>query len=455
MKKMSVKAKVTAWIGIFTVLISAIALAVIIQFVSKTVWTEAENVLREAVEEFESEIELLPNGGYVIDEDSYHEDQVIFSIYSSEGELLSGSVPSVFPDNTTLKNGIVQKISTEGKMYLTYDVAIDQKNGEYLWLRGILYTSLISSAEKQSIIAASILLPGLIFVAVGGGYLITRRAFAPMEEICSTAAEIADSGDLARRIELKKSNHEFYRLAELLNRMLETVEKAFEKEKQFTSDASHELRTPIAVIISESEYGLLPDVEAEEKTEALEVVLEQAKKMSTLIAQMLMMARNEKHKQVLEKINLSEVVQMVKEDLEEKAQAKNVMLHTDFEKDIFILAEQTALIRIFTNLVENAVYYGRENGNVWISIWKEEKKVKCSVKDDGIGIANEHQEKIFQRFFRVDQARTAEDESHSGLGLPMVKMLVENLGGEVFVQSELGRGAEFCCVFLSFECNET
>ena len=97
MKQVSIKAKITAWIAVFTILIAGIALVVIMQFVNKTVWTEAENVLREAVEEFEEEIEIFPNGGYEIDEDSYHEDQVIFSIYSNEGALLSGSVPSAFP----------------------------------------------------------------------------------------------------------------------------------------------------------------------------------------------------------------------------------------------------------------------------------------------------------------------------------------------------------------------
>lgn len=447
MRNISFKVKVTAWITVFTVLISGIALAIIFQFVSRNVWQEAENVLREAVEEFEEEIEVLPNGGYIIDEDSYHEDQVIFSIYSNEGELLSGSVPSAFPVNTVLKNGIIQRISADGKMYLTYDIAIDCGENEYLWLRGILYTSLISSAEKGMILIASVLLPILILVAAAGGYFITKRAFAPVDEICRTAAEIADSNNLSRRVQIQKSNKELRKLADWFNRMLDSVEAAFEKEKQFTADASHELRTPISVIISESEYGILPDITEEEKTEALEVVLGQAKKMSAIISQMLMMARNERKQVVLESVNISETVQMISEDLRPRAEEKGIKIELNIEERIYISAEHTGVIRIFNNLIENAISYGKENGHVWIRLYKEENQVKCVLKDDGIGISKENQEKIFHRFFRVDKARTVGDEAHTGLGLSMVKMLVENYNGMVSVQSEVGKGTEFLVTF--------
>lgn len=447
MRNVSFKVKVTAWITIFTLLISGIALAIIFQFVSRNVWDEAEKVLREAVEEFEEEIEVLPNGGYIIDEDSYHEDQVIFSIYSNEGALLSGSVPSAFPVDTVLKNGIVQRINADGKMYLTYDIAIDCGNNEYLWLRGILYTSLITSAERGIILIASVLLPILILVAAVGGYLITKRAFAPVDEICRTAAEIKDSGNLSRRVQIKKSGRELRKLAELFNKMLDSVETSFEKEKQFTADASHELRTPISVIVSESEYGILPDVEEEERIEALEIVLEQARKMSDIISQMLMMARNEKKQLVLENINVSEVVQMVAEDLEGLAEEKNIEIDIELEEDAYISAEHTGVHRIFTNLIENAISYGKEKGHVWIRIYREDSMIKCSIKDDGIGISRENQEKIFHRFFRVDKARTSGEETHTGLGLAMVKMLVENYDGTISVKSELGVGTEFLVTF--------
>lgn len=447
MKRISVKAKVTAWIALFVILIAGIALAVILQFVSKTIWTEAENVLREAVEDFEEEIEILPNGGYIIDEDSYHEDQVIFSIYNNEGALLSGSVPSLFPVNTILKNGIVQRIHSEGKMYLTYDVAIDCGDNEYLWLRGILYTSLISGVEKRIILMVSVILPILIIVAIAGGYFITKKAFDPIDEICRTAVEIADKGDLSRRVEIKKSGKEFQKLAQFFNKMLDSVEKTFEKEKQFTADASHELRTPISVILSQSEYGLLTDIEDDERKETLEVVNSQAKKMSAIISQMLIMARNEKSKKILEKVDVGESILNVIEDLNKKALEKNILINLDVEDDVFIRSERMDIIRIFTNLIENAISYGKLNGHIWIRLYKENKFIKCAVKDDGIGIAPENHEKVFYRFYRVDKVRTAGHETHTGLGLSMVKMLVENYNGTIHVKSELGKGTEFIMTF--------
>ena len=129
------------------------------------------------------------------------------------------------------------------------------------------------------------------------------------------------------------------------------------------------------------------------------------------------------------------------------AAAKNISIDLNMEENVFVMGEKTGIIRIWINLIENAIHYGNVGGHIWIRIMKESTKIKCVIKDDGIGIAPENQEKIFHRFFRVDKARTSEEEVHTGLGLSMVKMLVENYKGEIVVASELGHGTTFTITF--------
>ncbi len=154
------------------------------------------------------------------------------------------------------------------------------------------------------------------------------------------------------------------------------------------------------------------------------------------------MARNDQKKLELQKIDIGEAALWAVEDLLPKANAKNIKIHFNIEENLFIRGMITGVNRILVNLIENAVRYGVANGNIWIQLYSEETTVKCSIKDDGIGIAPEHQEKIFHRFYRVDHTRTTEEESHTGLGLAMVKMLVESYDGTIIVRSELNKGTE-------------
>ena len=292
MRHLSLKMKVTIWYTTFVVLIASLALLVVAQSVEQMIVSDQEEELREDVTDFAEDLEIF-GGTYMPEDGIFYDEDVAFSIYNNAGELLEGTVPADFPQNTTLKNFKIQKVSSGEMQWLTYDIALDLGQGELIWIRGIMYMGRAVAMENFLILLVAILLPILVILAAVGGYLITKRAFAPIEQIRKAAQEIAGGGDLKRRVPVEEAKGELKELSRTFNGMLDTIEKAFENERQFTADASHELRTPISVVIAQSEYGVLEDTTDEERREALEVVLGQGKKMSSLVSQLLDISRSE------------------------------------------------------------------------------------------------------------------------------------------------------------------
>ncbi|QDW73376.1 HAMP domain-containing histidine kinase [Lachnospiraceae bacterium KGMB03038] len=448
MKKLSIKMKVTIWYTVFVAIVALFALGVVALYAGRMIWSEQEKELREEVAEFAEELEVS-GSGYVTEEGRFYDDDIVFSLYNESGALLDGNVPASFPENTTLKNGVVQTISSGEQEWLTYDIAVDYGGDHMVWVRGITYMGLAMTMSGGLLIVSCILIPVLVVLAAAGGFIITKRAFKPVEDIQRTAAEIAGSKDLARRMPTEEASGEIRELAETFNGMLGTLESTLEDEKRFTADVSHELRTPVSVIMAQGEYAMLEDSTEEERKEALEIIVGQAKKMSAMIAQLLEMARREKSAGPAgrEKVDLGEIVNLAAEELKDLSGEKRITITSDSEQELYVWGEQTAFTRIFMNLVTNAVQYGKEGGHVWLKAWKEGEEVLCSVRDDGIGIGPEELPHIFRRFYREDKSRTGRAEAHAGLGLSMVKHLTENFGGTIQVYSQKEKGTTFVLHF--------
>lgn len=448
MKKLSIKMKVTIWYTVFVAIVALFALGVVALYAGRMIWSEQEKELREEVAEFAEELEVS-GSGYVTEEGRFYDDDIVFSLYNESGALLDGNVPASFPENTTLKNGVVQTISSGEQEWLTYDIAVDYGGDHMVWVRGITYMGLAMTMSGGLLIVSCILIPVLVVLAAAGGFIITKRAFKPVEDIQRTAAEIAGSKDLARRVPTEEASGEIRELAETFNGMLGTLESTLEDEKRFTADVSHELRTPVSVIMAQGEYAMLEDSTEEERKEALEIIVGQAKKMSAMIAQLLEMARREKSAGPAgrEKVDLGEIVNLAAEELKDLSGEKRITITSDSEQELYVWGEQTAFTRIFMNLVTNAVQYGKEGGHVWLKAWKEGEEVLCSVRDDGIGIGPKELPHIFRRFYRADKSRTGRAEAHAGLGLSMVKHLTENFGGTIQVYSQKEKGTTFVLHF--------
>ena len=373
MKKMSWKIKVTIWYTTFFVAIALISMLSISRYSERVFIEEQNDELEGTMREFLQGLEF-ENGTYELEDYGFFLNDIMFSIYDKNGKLLEGNVPSDFPIDTLLKNRQPQDIGSQEHKWKTYDVYLtdndEEENNDGIWIRGIMYTTRSSAMEKRMLLMELSVLPILVLIAAGGGYLITRRAFLPVEQIRQTAQQIARGGELSERVPVRKSSGELRRLSQTFNEMLDTIESTFEEEKQFTADASHELRTPIAVIIAESEYGMLEDSTEEERKEALEVILGQSKKMSLLVSQLLAMSRSEHESRNAryERTNLTKVMESVSAELKGKAKEKNIEIKAECEQEVYINADQMGLTRIFVNLISNAIQYGKEDGYIHVSL---------------------------------------------------------------------------------------
>ena len=227
--------------------------------------------------------------------------------------------------------------------------------------------------------------------------------------------------------------------------MLEKVEKAFIKEKQFTSDASHELRTPVTVILSQCEYLLEDSTLKEDERASIEVIQRKAQNMAKMISQLLFLSRTDQNRLVLHKeyVDLSLLTEMAAEEQEEIAGKKGIRIERDIQEQIKGYVDETLFIRLWMNLIGNGISYGKENGWLKVSLKKKDGKIEGCVEDNGIGITKEQLTHIWERFYQADASRSGEEGSGSGLGLPMVKWIVEAHGGEIEAESVFGEGSRF------------
>ncbi|MED2787315.1 HAMP domain-containing sensor histidine kinase [Bacillus thuringiensis] len=447
MKRLSIKMKVTLWYTGLIVIIMALVLAFILTSSDKVLLFNMKDQLKSTVKESMEDIEYK-HGQLKIDDDfETLEDGVNISIYSKQGELLVGHSPTSFNKKISLKSDEIQTIKDGNKEWIVYDFLHNAGGDEQVWVRGIMTMNQLSSTMNTLIVVTIISFPLLILIAAFGGYFITQRAFRPVQQMSDSASKIGDGKDLSKRINLQGSRKdEMYHLAQTFDKMFERLETSFESEKQFTSDASHELRTPTSVIISQCEYALSQRTNPKEMEESLEVILKQSHKMSALISQLLLLARADQGNHntfQFECINMSELTEIVVEELSLMVQEASIDITTHIEEDLFIKADQTLMMRLLMNLLTNAIAYSKASGTVHMQLFRDETNIIGKVSDNGIGISEQHITKIWDRFYRVDAARTSSNIGNTGLGLSMVKWIVELHGGEITVESKLGEGSTF------------
>lgn len=443
MRKVSITTKITIWYTAFMVFITVGVLSVLVYTGNLRASEAVKTLLMDSVADASEEIEGF-GGNFIVDDNlNFYEDGVYISIYDDEGELVEGRRPRELSQLPELKDKETVKLADNNDdAWYVYD-SLFKVDDRFVWVRGIVKDPSDKSTFSFVQNLAIITLPLLVIIAALGGYVITRRAFRPVREVINTVEEISEDGDLSRRINVHKNNDdsgdEIYRLAGTFNGMFDKLEKSFKQEKQFTADVSHELRTPLAVMISQSEYAI-EDPEYREK--ALEVMNREARRMSGLVNKLLTLSRSDAGRLTPDKENLqlSEICEMVAQQQTESAAFKCISIETDIAENICILADESMIIRILLNLMDNAVKYGRENGKVRLSLVEDNGFAVCAVEDDGIGIAEGELDRIWERFYRADVSRS---EEGSGLGLSMVAALVKAHGGRAEVTSTEGQGSCF------------
>ncbi|HXY37704.1 MAG TPA: ATP-binding protein [Planctomycetaceae bacterium] len=283
---------------------------------------------------------------------------------------------------------------------------------------------------------------GVLALGLIGGFWFSGRAIKPIEAISAAAAEISLS-NLSRRIDVSGTETELTGLARTLNQMIDRLESAFAQQVRFTADASHELRTPLAVILSHAELALDKSRPAGELRETIETCRRSALRMKSVVESLLTLARFDSGELQLDcrPIDLSRITGDCAALLRPLAEKRGIALELDLES-AGLVADQDRISQVVTNLLTNAIRYNHDNGRVMVTTRSSKSDVVLSVADTGIGIGPEHLPHIFERFYRVDKARSRKDGG-IGLGLAICKSIVEAHGGQISVTSSAEGATQF------------
>ena len=287
-------------------------------------------------------------------------------------------------------------------------------------------------------------IPAVLLVATAGGYWISRRALAPVDEIIESARSIS-AQNLSERLKVPKSGDELERLTETLNQMIARLEAAFRKNSQFTGDASHELRTPIAVIRASAEIALRRRRSDADYEEALERILTEAERTSLLIENLMTLARADSGAATMEltSADLSRSVDEACRQGRLLAESRDVRFDWEIpDREILVRGEPNSLRRLFLILIDNALKYTPPKGHVSVSMQLSGSVVTAEVRDSGIGIPADDLPHIFERFYRADKARSR-DIGGAGLGLAIARWIADAHGAGIQVESTVGQGSVF------------
>lgn len=441
MKRFSIQLRVTLWFTVLMVALAATGLVFLFYMGGQSALAATKGRMTDMAEASWSDIRIK-SGAAEIDEDlEYFREGVYLSVYDAAGLPLYGAVPRRFDNSVVFADSSLREVTDSGGKWYVYD-ACRTTDGISIWVRTVAAVDEVDSTITTLLRLAVIIFPFYILLAAAGGYLLTRRALLPVRQITQTAREIGRGNDLSRRIALGPGRDDVHVLADEFDRMFGRLEAAFDSEKQFVSDASHELRTPTAVILSQCEDALEEDRSPAETRAALRSIQKQAEKMAGMLSQLLMLARADSGRQVLHKepFDMSSLAEAVAEEQQELAAARGITVRADIAPGILVCGDETMLMRMLINLMENGIKYGRENGHLNLTLTAGEDTVTGTVADDGIGIAREDLDKIWRRFWQADPSHSGKG---AGLGLSMVKWIVEAHGGTITVESFPGRGSTF------------
>ena len=394
-----------------------------------------------ALEQLSSQVER-ENGYLIFEDETPVKPGISYYIMEENGsELASRGEDITLFDTVPVREGEFTRVHCGEEDWLLLDSAPIVVEGEGVRIRVAAPRAQVR--QTLGVFKAIFLfgVPVMTALAALIGFQIARRSLSPIHRIIACANEIA-GGDLARRVPEEPTADELGELTRTLNRMLASLEDSFRRERRFASDASHELRTPVAVILAYTESLLADGALSGEARERAETILNECRRMQRMIDQMLTLVRGQegRYPVTMENICLNDVFDGVAMVLEPIAAQREIHTHFDLDGRIELIADQSLITQLLLNLTENAVKYGKKGGDVWVNAARDGDSVRLTVTDNGIGVSLENLNHIFERFFRADTAR---DRSGTGLGLSIAQWIVNLHGGTIRAESEPDVGTRF------------
>ena len=400
-----------------------------------------EDDLTLVLEQLSSQVEH-ESGGLIFEDETPVKPGIMYYIMEGNGsELASHGEDIALFDPEPVREGKFTLAALDGEEWLLLDSEPLSIEGEVIRIRVVASCAQIRQTLGVFKAIFAIGVPLVTALAALLGFFIAKRSLQPIHRIIACAGEIA-GGDLSRRVPEEPTADELGELTRTLNRMLASLEDSFRRERRFTSDASHELRTPVAVILAYAESLYSGSGLPGEEREKVETILNECRRMQRMIDQMLTLTRGQegRYPVTLEKICLSDVFDGVQAVLEPIAENRSIALHFSCEEPIELTADQSLITQLMLNLTENAVKYGCDGGDVWVHAQRQGDRAILTVADNGIGISRENLGHIFERFFRADTAR---DRTGTGLGLSIAQWIVQLHSGTIRAESEPLVGTKF------------
>jgi heavy metal sensor kinase len=291
-------------------------------------------------------------------------------------------------------------------------------------------------------------IPAVVLIASLGGYWLSRKALAPVDRIIEDSRTISFN-NLSRRLMVPHTGDELERLSETLNDMIQRLESSFIRNAQFTADASHELRTPVAFIRTRAEVALVRLREPHVYEDALREILVETERMTRLIEELLILARTDagSYRVPLSPLDLRQPLDHACTQAATMARNKQIAFATNLpDREAMIHGDATTLRRLFLILIDNAIKYTPEGGRIDVALYPTDSRICVAVRDSGIGIDPDEIDRIFDRFYRSDKARQR-DAGGAGLGLPIGRWIAEAHRANIEVDSSLNAGSEFRVAF--------
>lgn len=352
---------------------------------------------------------------------------------------LSGkAVQNALANKTTYET--VDYVGRQPLRVITYP-AMDNNTLDYI-IQVAASMESVQSTLSDIVYIFYLTIPFVIILATAGGFVLASKALSPVHEI-TTAARRIGAENLHERIAVLGTGDEIDNLADTFNEMVGRLEISFKRMKQFTSDASHELRTPLTILKGETEVALKKCRSLEEMRGVLESNLEEINRMSRIVNNLLTLVKSDTDvKHEFQDVRLNEIIDEKFRQTKHIAEAKKVEMKLLKNEEVLVSGDPLRLRQLILNLLDNAVKFTHDHGNVIVSLERYNDNAVIKVSDTGIGIQEEDLPFIFDRFYRVDKGRSREDGG-TGLGLSICKEIADAHGGRIEVDSVIGKGSTF------------
>ena len=446
---MKLSTRITLYYAIFSALLAAALMVVLYSGTANALKGTMKQQLEAAIADTKYRLVTGNHESYddhdsdhendYIDDDLTEDEGISLVVLREDGTVFAATDNGMWLADLAQDDDEIETKYRSRNWYVLQD-DLDTEHASYT-IRAAATTVYRNEALKDMAQSMAVIGPIYLLIGILGAWLLSRRSLRPVRQITATAGEIAEDTDLSARIPPMPVKDEVGELGDTFNKMMDKLETSFQRERQFTSDASHELRTPVTIISASAEDALREEV-PETVGDDLKTIQKESSRMGKIISQLLVLSRGYEGRLHYEpeEMDLHDMAASVAELYGGMAAESGMTIHNEIPEQSLAYVDQSLFTEVFLNLIGNAVKYGRKGGNVWARARKEGDTWEIHIVDDGPGISPEDLPHIFERFYRADKAR---DRSGSGLGLSITKWIVEMHGGKISAQSKLGEETEF------------